>query len=101
MNPDINPKETIAAFQRYFRSNDGSEIESLSLDELRSADEHLGERDTEAGYRIALRNRIADLERAEQRGHESNIRASNLIARILIGLFIGLLVAGLVARLIT
>lgn len=55
----------------------------------------LGERDLNAGFRLALRDRIKTLEQntstKEQREHESKIRALNLVT----GIVIGLIIAGL------
>jgi hypothetical protein len=95
MNPNITTQETCAAFQRYLASNDSSEIDNFPLKELRSADEQLGQRDTGAGFRIAMQNKIKDLELKEAREHESKIRALN----IAIGILIGVVVAGLASLL--
>jgi len=82
----------VAAFQRSFKHDNTDEIESIDLVELRQADEMLGDRDISAGFRLAMQNRIKDLENAEakteQRKHESKIRAWNLVTGILIGLVI-------------
>lgn len=55
------------------------------------ADEQLGQRDVGAGFRIAILNRIRELEDEDRRKHESKIRALHLV----VGIFVGLLVAGL------
>ena len=91
MNPNIRADEIVAMFQRYQNSDDDSEINQLTLREIQSADEQLGQRDVGAGFRIAMQNRITDLQAAEQRGHESKIRAWNLVT----GIIIGLVIAGL------
>ena len=91
MNPNLRLKEVIAAFQRYLVNNNDDEIKEFSLEELRSADERLGQRDVGAGFRIAIQNRIKELELRESRRHESWIRVWNLIT----GILIGLVVAGL------
>jgi hypothetical protein len=91
MNPNIRANEIAAAFQRYVNTGHDSEIADLSSQEVRSADEQLGQRDVGAGFRIAMQNRISDLQLIEQRKHESNVRAWNYVA----GVFTGLLVAGL------
>ena len=88
MNPDIRTNEIVAAFQRYLTSNDTSEIDAFSLQELRSADEQLGERDVNAGFRIAIKNKISDLKLKETRKYECKIRAMNLLIGILIGFII-------------
>ena len=89
---DQRKQEVIAAFQRSFKCDNHDEIESISLIELRQADEMLGNRDINAGFRLAMQNRIKELEsqenKTEQRQHESKIRAWNLVKGILIGLVI-------------
>jgi hypothetical protein len=93
MNPSIRAQEIFAAFQRYLANNDSTEIDALSLKELRSADEQLGQRDVGSGPRIAIQNRIKNLELNDARAHESKIRAWNLVT----GIIVGLVVAGLAA----
>ncbi|WP_077730027.1 hypothetical protein [Methylocaldum sp. 14B] len=89
---DQRKQEIIAAFQRSFKRDNRDEIASIKLAELRQADEMLGDRDLSAGFRLAMRNRIRELEEAEakneQRTYESRIRAWNLVTGILIGLVI-------------
>ena len=92
MNPNIRANEIIAAFQRYLTSNDTSEVDTFSLQELHSTDEQLGEKDISAGYRIAIQNKISDLKLKETRKHECKIRAFNL----LIGILIGFVISGLI-----
>lgn len=91
MNPNIRANEIASAFQRYLASNSRSEIELFSLDELRSTNEQLGQRDVGEGYRIAIRNHIKDIEEKERRRHESKIRAWNLVVVVLVGLLIAAL----------
>ena len=91
MNPNIRANEIISAFQRYLASNDRSEINNIPVSELRMTDEQLGQRDVGAGFRIAILNRIRELDETERRKHESKIRAWNLV----VGIAVGLLVAGL------
>jgi hypothetical protein len=97
MDPNIRANEIVAAFQRYLTSNDVSEIDAFSLQELRSADEQLGERDVGAGFRIAIQNKISDLKLKETRKHECKIRALNLLT----GIIIGFVIAGLVSWLLS
>ncbi len=82
--------EIVAAFQQSFKRDNSEEIESIGLSELRDADAMLGDRDLDAGFRIAMRNRISDLELVGQRKHESRIRTSNYV----MGIITGLLIAG-------
>ncbi len=91
MNPNIRADQIVAIFQRYLNTGDGTEVRGLTLQEIRSADEQLGQRDVGAGFRIAMQNRITELQAAEQRMHESKIRAWNLVT----GIIIGLVIAGL------
>jgi hypothetical protein len=95
MNPNSRENEVVAAFQRYLASSETSEIDAFSLHELHSADEQLGERDINSGYRIAIRNKISDLKLKESRKNECKLRAFNLLAGILIGFVIAGLVGGL------
>jgi hypothetical protein len=93
MNPNIRANEIVATFQRYLSTSDTREVDGFSLKELRSTDEQLGQRDTGADFRIAIKNKISDLELQDTRKHESKIRALNLVT----GILIGLVVAGLTA----
>jgi hypothetical protein len=97
MEPNIRANEIGAAFQRYLTSNDTSEIDAFSLQELRSADEQLGEKDINAGFRIAIRNKICDLKLKETKKQECKLRAMNL----LVGILIGFVIAGFVGGLFT
>lgn len=91
MNPNIRANEIVSAFQRYQANDDRTEIDAISLTELRMTDEQLGQSDVGAGFRIAILNRIRALEEDDRRKHESKIRAWNLV----VGIVVGLLVAGL------
>lgn len=92
---DQRKQEIVRAFQVSFKRDNSEEINSIALKELKDTDEMIGNRDLNEGYRIALRNRISELEQnatiTEQRSHESKIRAWNLIT----GIIIGLVIAGL------
>ena len=79
----------MSAFQRYLVSNNSNEIDGYSLSELRSADEQFGRRDIDEGFRIAIRNKIRDLELTDARRYESKVRIGNLLTGILIGILIG------------
>lgn len=88
-------QEIVAAFQRSFKRDNSEEIEPFSLQDLRQVDEMLGDRDINSGFRLALRNRIKDLEtagqRSEQRSHESKVRAWTFV----VGIVTGLVISGL------
>jgi len=85
-------REVIATIQASFKRDNRPDVEAIPLAELRDADEMLGDRDINAGFRIALKNRIRDLEAAaalkELREHESKIRALNLVVGIVAGILI-------------
>ena len=88
-------QQVIRAFQVSFKRDNSEEIEAIPLKELKDTDQMLGDRDLNAGFRLALRDRIKTLEQnvstQEQREHESKIRALNLVT----GIIIGLVIAGL------
>jgi len=84
-------QKILAAFQANFKRDNSAQIESYSLSDLRDADAMLGDRDLNAGFRIALRNRIGDLEKGDDRKHESKVSARTLV----IGAIITLVIAGL------
>lgn len=64
--------KVVAAFQRYIKNGTKAEIEGYLLVELRRADLQAGARDTDAGYRLALKDRISELENlAKSRAKES------------------------------
>jgi hypothetical protein len=75
MSVDQHTLEVMASFQRYIRSNDLSEVQRYSLEELRHADESLGHRDISADFRIALRNRMRDIEGKNEKIYQSLVRA--------------------------
>lgn len=81
-------QEIRSAFQRYVKSRDFSVIKVFTLSELREADEQLGDNDIESGYRIAMRNRIKDIELENAKAYNSKIRALQLITAFIIGLLV-------------
>lgn len=59
-------QEIRRAFARYAKRAPGpADVEQFTLEELRSADIQLGEWGEGMAFRLALRNRIQDLERAK------------------------------------
>jgi hypothetical protein len=76
---DQRTMEIMAAFQRYEKSGDISEVASIKLEELRHTDVRLGNRDIDAGFRIALRNRIRELESLSEKKYQSWVRAVGYI----------------------
>lgn len=85
-------QEIVAVFQQSFKRDNSADIEAIRIDELRDVIAMLGPSDLNAGYRIAVQNRIGELDQQEQRKHESKIRAWNLV----VGIIAGLAIAGLV-----
>ena len=83
--------KVVAAFQRFVKDNDKSGIESFTLGELQHADQQLGNRDENTNFRLAIQNRIADLQQKDQRKHESRIRAWQVV----VGIIVALAIAGL------
>lgn len=80
---DQRKNEIIRVFQVSFKRDNSEEIASIGLEELKQADEMLGDRDLNAGFRLALRNRIETLKdsstKAEQRSYDSKVRAWNIV----------------------
>jgi len=82
----------VAAFQRYNENSTEAEIEGYSLEELRRVNQQLGNRDTNADYRLTLKDRISELEKLgeklSERKYESKIRAWQLFVEIIAALVI-------------
>ena len=95
ISPD-RQNEIVAIFQRSFKRDNTDEIESVSLSELVDADAMLGDKDLNAGYRLAMRNRIAALEKKGEQKRDSKLRALDYV----MGIITGLVIAGLVKLLI-
>jgi len=86
-------KEIISIFQRSLKGVDNSvEMQAIGLEEMRDVDAILGSSDSDAGYRIRIRQRIADLELLEQRNHDSKIRAWYIFVTLVVGIVIGYIV---------
>jgi len=88
--------KVIQAFQKYTKGDD-SAIENFSAADIRRADEELGWRDKDSGWRLSMENRIDDLLRAEEkeenRKEQSHVRAWQVV----VGIFAALLVAAISA----
>jgi len=84
--------EVMAAFQRYIKSGDPAEIEAFGLAELRLADTRLGNRDIGADFRLAIQNRIADIEAASEKTYQSKVRVIGYVVAFAIGVLSTLLV---------
>jgi hypothetical protein len=84
--------EIVATFQRLLKTGDRTEIENLSLEELRLANQKLGWRDENADFRLALQDRIKELEGEAAHAREGHGRALNWIITLCIGLIVGLVI---------
>ena len=60
----------------------------MSLSELADADAMLGDRDLNAGYRLAMRNRVATLEQVDEQKRDSKRRGLAYVMVIVTGLVI-------------
>lgn len=65
--------------------DNNDEIEGITLRELRDADAMHGNRDLEADFRIAMRNRIRELEEKAARERESYIRVVGYVVSFSLG----------------
>lgn len=90
-------KETwivIKEFQKYVKGED-SFADSFSLEEIRKADEEIGVRDENQGFRLTMRNRIQNLEEASEtkksKTEQSYIRTWVLITGILGAILTGII----------
>nr|WP_321467256.1 hypothetical protein [uncultured Desulfobulbus sp.] len=92
-------KETwivINEFQKYVKGAD-SFVESFSLEEIRKADEEIGARDENQGFRLAMRNRIQDLEQISER-KKSKTEQSYIRTWVLITGTLGAILAGVILK---
>jgi len=90
MSPNAKTREVVGNFQRYLKTGDRSIIDTYSLAELRSTDEQCGSSGINAGFRIALQNRIKELEEENLSQYQSKVRVIGYI--IAIGLLLVLIV---------
>jgi len=71
---DQGVMEVVAAFQRFVKTQTLGEIDKYNLADLQQVDAALGNRDLNAGFRIAMRQRIADMQMSGERKHQSWVR---------------------------
>jgi hypothetical protein len=78
---DQEKNEIVKTFQQTFKHNAEAEkkVEAYSIEHLRQVDEMLGNRDIDAGFRIAIRNQIKRLEEKSQRVFDSKVRGAYII----------------------
>lgn len=78
-------QEVVRTLQVSFKRDNAKEIAMLTLSELRDTDAMLGDRDLNAGFRIALRNRMKELEDREAKRHESHVRVVGYVVSFCLG----------------
>lgn len=66
--------EVVAAFQRFVKTQVRADIEKYTLADLQQVDAALGDRDLNAGFRISMRLRIADMQTSDERKYQSWVR---------------------------
>lgn len=81
----LRAKEIAAAFQSFIKTRDYSSIGAFSVQELRNADEVIGNRDVNDSYRIALRNRIKALDDQHAKDYQSHIRVVGYLVAFALG----------------
>lgn len=86
-------REIASAFQDSFKRDNSDQLNAFTLQELRDTDAMLGNRDLNDGYRIRLRQRIQDLERAEYETRDQRKWVRRQPVVFLSGVVSGLLVA--------
>jgi hypothetical protein len=82
---DKNTLAIVSAFQRLAKNADPSETDAIPLETLRRADAVLGSRDRSSPYRLALRQRISNLESREDRKRQSLLRVVSYIVTFALG----------------
>jgi len=91
MAADQHALEVMSAFQRYVKSRDLAEIEHYTLENLLHADESLGDRDISASFRIALRNRIQEIQGKVEKNYQSWVRVVGYVVAFVVGVLATLL----------
>lgn len=86
-------------FQKYLVSRDISEIQQYSLEDLKHADASFGNLDLNAGFRIALRNRIKDLEAVEERIRQGGNQRFLYFAYFVSGIVVAVLAQWIIKKL--
>jgi len=91
MAADKHALEVMSTFQRYVKSRDLAEIACYTLTNLLHADESLGDRDVNADFRIALRNRIKDIQNNDEKNYQSWVRVVGYVVAFFAGVLATLL----------
>ena len=82
MNSNTNTREIAADFQRFLKTGESSIIDTYSLAELRSADQQCGSKGIDGGFRIAMQNRIKQLEEESLSQRQRKVRLIGYIIAI-------------------
>lgn len=82
MSQNTKTREVVGDFQRYLKTGDLSIIDTLA--ELRLADEQYGSSGINAGFRVALQNRIKELEEENLSQHQSKVRVIGYVIAIVL-----------------
>jgi len=91
--------KVMSDFQRYLVSRDVLEIERYSLEDLMHADASFGNMDLNAGFRIAMRNRIKELETLQAQQREGNTQRLLYFAYFVSGVVIAVLAQWIIKKL--
>lgn len=80
--------EVVAAFQRFVKTQTPGEIDKYTLADLRRVDAALGDRDLNAGFRITIRQRIADMQTSDERRYQSWVRIVGYVVAFAVGVLV-------------
>lgn len=87
---DPSVMEVVAAFQRFVKTQTPEEIDKYTLADLQQVDAALGNRDLNAGFRIAMRQRIADMQTSGERKYQSWVRIVGYAVAFAVGVLVTL-----------
>jgi hypothetical protein len=91
MISDQRRREIVAAFQASFKRDNSVDLDSITLEELIAADEMLGPRDLNEGFRLRMRNRIATLQEQQAAKQESKSKWLDRGLGVIVGIALTLL----------
>lgn len=83
-----NIMAVVTEFQRFAKGSKSCEVTKYSLARLQQVDAALGNRDLDAGYRIAIRQRIADIQAYDERKRQSLVRAGGYLVTLAISVLV-------------
>jgi hypothetical protein len=81
----------VTVFQASFKRDNSAELRAIPLGELKKVDEMLGSRDLNEGFRLRLRNRIAELEDEVRRKDNRRSRIVDHAVGFIAGVVIALI----------